>query len=132
MEADQQFVREKATKYQFKFSTVVIREQLELIKALLSSRNSAERWEFFLCIILFQSIFKTVKEEILDRTTEPERLVYAKYVGISSYSEKMIIKCIFILKYHCFGSNVYRMLYLWNRKLLAPQQYSSEPSFRIL
>ena len=70
--------------------------------------------------------FKTVKEEILERTTELERFSLAQSMSVLVRSENDYkIPYIHPENIIIFGSNV-QMLHYGIEKLLAPQQYSSE------
>ena len=70
--------------------------------------------------------FKTVKEEILNRSTELERFSLAQNMSALVHSENDYkIPYIHPENIIVFGSNV-QMLHYGIEKLLAPQQYSSE------
>ena len=125
-EADQlQFVREDNQISVQISSSGYHREQLELIKEYCPVEIVQKDGVLSLNYII-PEYFKTVKEEILNRSTELERFSLAQNMSALVHSENDYkIPYIHPGNIIVFGSNV-QMLHYGIEKLLAPQQYSSE------
>ena len=136
-EADQlQFVREGNQISVQISSSGYRREQLELIQEYCPVEIVQKDGVLSLNYII-PGYFKTVKEEILNRSTELERFSLAQSMSVLVHSENDYkipyihpendykIPYIHPENIIVFGSNV-QMLHYGIEKLLAPQQYSSE------